>query len=429
VQYNVSLNLVDDGASLPVMKYLAMTMMVVALAGSQAHAAAKTVTLLGVSGTGGERLATQLESELQEMYEVVPGEVYKSMAARMGKPGATPEEVQAVASQLRIDAVIGGSIVGTGHARQLMVAVRDGSTGRVIARGKYEITTVKALKQRLVADLVQALERSSGSASSKNEDEAAPITGETTRVSKRAPAPERPVAGIAASLGPTLMTRQITFANSPTPEYRSGTMVGLRADLALFPFALAQGFASEHPVLASFGVLGSYEHVFGFAYPVEGGTTTGHGERYDILLAGRIPLGHKAVGGYLQLETGFAHVGFSHDDPVAAGLPNVSYDTIDAGFSWDRTVGVPWAKLGFHFAYLAPLSAGDIVTPGQYGRASAWGIDAGAGLTFIPFKWMWLRLDGRYNAVGLKFAGTGAVAAASSTDQFPSGTLSVGFAL
>src|SRR4051794_9640882 len=189
------------------MKYLAMTMMVVALASSEAHAAAKSVTLLGISGPGGEKLATQVEGELSELYEVVPGEVYRSMAQRMGKAGASAEEVQAVATQLRIDAVIGASIVGTGKQRQLMIAVREGASGRVIARGRYEITTVRAIRDKLVADLVKALDHTSA-ATSTHEDEAAPLGGNaSTRLTRRMPAPERPVDGFTASVGPTLLFR------------------------------------------------------------------------------------------------------------------------------------------------------------------------------------------------------------------------------
>src|SRR3954471_20690634 len=126
------------------------------LVAGPAFAAAKAVTLLGISGAGGERFARSVESDLSELYEVVSGDVYRALAERMGKKGASPEEVSAVAVRLRIDAVIGGAIVGEGRQRHLLIAVREGSSGRVIARAKYDLAgrTLPLVRERVVSDLV-----------------------------------------------------------------------------------------------------------------------------------------------------------------------------------------------------------------------------------------------------------------------------------
>src|SRR3954453_4545978 len=124
------------------------------LAGSHhAHAAAKSVTLLGVSGPGGERFARGVESDLSELYEVVSGDVYRAMAETMGKKGASPEEVSAVSVRLRIDAIIGGAIVGEGRQRHLLIAVREGTSGRFIGRANYELAgrTLPLVRERVVA--------------------------------------------------------------------------------------------------------------------------------------------------------------------------------------------------------------------------------------------------------------------------------------
>ncbi len=394
---------------------------IVALASAEAHGAARTVTLLGVSGPGGSKLAGELERDLGDLYEVVSGDVYRAQAAKMGKQGASEAEVQAVATRLHVDAVIGASIVGNGRARRILVAVREGATGRVVARGRYEITTRAALRDRVVADLVRALERTSASRGSAIADgDAANGGGDDGEPSIRRDlaARERPVAGLTVSLGPSLLNRTIAFQGTTT-SYDSGTLAGLRVAAALFPFALSSTFAAAHPVVASFGVLASYEHAFG---------STAHGDRWNVLLAGRVPLGHHAVAGYLQVETGFESLSFDLDAPID-GVPNVTYDMVRLGLSWDRTLGAPWILASIHFSYLAPVGAGDITEQPGYGRASAWGIDVGGGLTFLPIRWLTLRLEANYTRIGLTFKGTGSHVASSSADQVPSGALLVGFAL
>jgi len=416
------------------MKYLGLVLLGILATAGAAHAAAKTVTLLGVSGPGGERLGNAIEKQLGELYDVVSGDVYRAQAAKLGMPGASQEEVAAVANALRIDAVIGASIVGTGKNRALMIAVREGATGRLIARGKYELGA-RPPKERIVADLVKALDmtsaRPSSSAGSNSADTASSAGGgDATRATRRAPAKSDggPI-GVALSVGPELLGRTLVIDGGMAPGYDSGALVGLQVQGALFPFALAKGFAKEHPVLASFGLLGGYTHVFGSSVTTTSGTSAVHGDQYDLLFAGRIPLGHQAVGGYFQLETGWQHVSFYHDQPSAVGVPNVSYELLDFGLSWERRLGVDWALLSARFAYLQPLAAGDIVDASQYGRASAWGIEAGGGVTFFPLRWLWLRLDAKYSRVGLNFRGNGTLQATTGADAYPSGSLALGFAL
>jgi hypothetical protein len=244
-------------------------------------------------------------------------------------------------------------------------------------------------------------------------------------------APRAPRSRVGASLnvGPSLLTRSLAIEGAGAPAYSAGTLVGLRVSAGLFPFALSSSFAANHPVLASFGVLGSYEYIFPNTVNAPGGSSTGHGQRGDVRLAGRIPLGHQAVGGYLQVETGYQKITFTNEAPDVVGVPNASYDIVVAGLEWDRTLGVPWAMLALRVVALAPIGAGDLVSAEGYGRASAWGIDAGGGVTFLPLRWLTIRVEGDYTRIGLDFKGTGTLVAKSSVDQIPSGALSIGFAL
>src|SRR5689334_22706337 len=90
---------------------------------SLAWAGAHSVTLIGISGPGGDHFADQLLDDLFEIYEIIPGSRYRETARQLGKMGASPEEVQAVCAALHADGIIGGSIVGVGRDRRLLMAV------------------------------------------------------------------------------------------------------------------------------------------------------------------------------------------------------------------------------------------------------------------------------------------------------------------
>ena len=429
-----------------------MTMLAVAVtlaASARADAAAKTVTLLGVSGADGGRFASALEADLTELYELVPGADYRRVAEQLGRRGAAPEDVRAVALRLHIDAVIGGTVVGQGRQRLLLIAVREGSSGRVIARGRYELggRTLPLIRERVAADLVRALEHvtpigrarpaaevaaespadTSASPSSPVEDVSPAVAGDTS-IAKQAAA-KRAVAGVFAGVGPSLLTRRLGFDVASAPSYAGGTVAGIRVEGAVFPLALSSELAEDHPVLASFGLSGSYESIFGFTSTSATGKSTGSASRWNVLLVGRIPLGHEAVGGTLTIDTGWQRMSWSHAAPVDVGVPDVRYDSIAAGIGWERALVGRWAVLALRGGYLGVLYDGAIAATTQYGAASAWGVSTSASVTSWMTSWLWLRLSGSYDHVALSFAGAGTRFAHSAGDDWLGGALEVGFAL
>jgi len=412
------------------MKYLGLVLILTLAMAGAAHASAKTITLLGVSGPGGEKLSAAIEKQLGEMYDVVSGDVYKAQAAKLGATGASQDEVATVATALRIDAVIGASIVGTGKNRVLMIAVREGATGRVIARGKYELG-VHPPKDKIVADLVKALDMTSGAASSGGgHGDDAPLGGDTARVTKRAPgrAMSGPV-GIASSVGPSLLGRHFVFDSQTAPDYNYGTLVGLQLQGSIFPFAISKSYAKEHPVLASFGLLGGYAHVFSFTSSTAMGRSSGHASRWNVLFVSRVPLGHKARGGVLTLDTGLQQMSWSHAAPVDVGVPNVQYDLVGGGLGWERALGTRLIILGLRVGVMGLLSAGDIGSQPQYGAVGGWMMQVGGGWTARPVDWLWLRVSASWDRVALSFAGAGTRFAKSAVDNWVGGALEVGFAL
>ena len=111
----------------------------------------------------------------------------------------------------------------------------------------------------------------------------------------------------------------------------------------MFPLALSAELAAEHPVLASFGLEGSYESIFSFTTKNGGGQSRGTASRWNALFVGRIPLGHEAAGGTLSLDTGWQRLSWSQSAPVDVGVPDVRYDAVALGAGWDRAVAGHWA--------------------------------------------------------------------------------------
>src|SRR5581483_1151613 len=138
--------------------------------------------------------------------------------------------------------------------------------------------------------------------------------------------------GLIAGVGPALLTRHLSFDQSSAPGYGGGTVYGIRADGAVFPLALSSELAEAHPALASFGLEGSYEHVFNYtSSSAAGGQAAGFGSRWFVFFVGRIPLGHKARGGFLTVETGYQQLSWGSKSAADIGVPDVSYNLVDFG--------------------------------------------------------------------------------------------------
>lgn len=435
----------------------AVVAVVVAAFATPAHATARTVTLLGVSGVDGQRFAKALESEIGELYELVPAERYRKKAAELGRPGASPEEVAAVAAAIGADAVIGGAVAGKGRNRQLLIAVREGATGRVIARARYGLAgrSLPLVRERVAADLVRALERvrpigsvrpgARGGAAAEADNEtpsqtnveapsqlpAPPVTEDVAPAIavERTAAPRRPQAGVEAGVGPSLLSRSLGFDVASAPAYSGGSVGGIRAVGTVFPLALSYELAQEHPVLASFGFAGSYEYVFTFHSTTTSGSSTGRASRWNVRFVSRIPLGHAARVGTLTLDTGLQQMSWSHAAPVDVGVPDVRYDLVGGGLGWERALGSRWLILGARFGAMGLLSAGDIASATQYGSVGGWGVQVAGSLSARPRDWVWLRITADWDRIAMSFAGTGTRFAHSATDNWIGAALEVGFAL
>ncbi|MEO6954579.1 MAG: hypothetical protein ABI321_22465 [Polyangia bacterium] len=414
----------------------------VLLVAARANAGAGTVAVLGVSGAE-PSFADGVEQDLSDLYEVVPGEVYKSAATRMGRPGASPTEVSAVCQSIRVDALVAGAVNGQGAARRLVVVVRAGTTGQVVSRTRYEVAnrSLATLRSKVVRDLMNVLDtlqrvpRRSVTVAPRvatpPPDEASPESAdendEAPTVAHAAPAPV--AQGFYMGVGPGLMSRSLRFSGGAAGS-RGGAVATMRVDGGIFPLALSRELAEAHPVLAALGLVGSYTHGFDFTSGAAGAERQrGRASRWSALLVARVPLGHESSGGTLSIEAGFQSIMWTSVSPQLLGVPDVGYALIDAGLSWQHTLGSRRVELRLRAAALGLVDGGGITSRNEYGRGTAWGLDAGAGVIVRPTSWLWLSVNARYTPLFLTFHEAGARYARSASDQFVDGNLEVGFAL
>ena len=419
--------------------------LLVLLGAARAHAGAGTVSILGVSG-GEPSFTDGLEQDLADLYEVIPAEVYRSAAAQMGRAGASAAEVSAVCQSLRVDALVAGAVAGEGAERRLVVVVRAGTAGQVVARTRYELAghTLASLRPRVVRELMNVLDTLPRVA--RRTAAIAPRRATPESPEPESPEPElpdesetaQPVARVTAhavtygfymGAGPGLMTRSLHFSNGAA-GYRGGTVTTLRLDGGVFPLALSRELSGAHPVLATFGLVGSYTHGFDFKSTAPGGLSErARASRWAALLVARVPLGHESKGGTLSIEAGFQSLLWTSVSPQQLGVPDVEYGLVDGGLAYGHTLGTRRIELGLRIAALGLVRGGPITSRSEYGRGTGWALDVGGGLTIRPTSWLSLAVNARYTQLLLTFHEAGARYARSASDRLVDGNLEVGFAL
>ena len=163
--------------------------------------------------------------------------------------------------------------------------------------------------------------------------------------------------------------------------------------------------AAEHPVLASFGFVGSYEYVFDFTSTTGGGQLARPARRAGTCSSsGACRSATTPRGGVLTLDTGLQQMSWSHAAPVDVGVPDVQYDLVGGGLGWERALGTRWIILGLRLGVMGLLSAGDIAAQTQYGSVGGWGLQLAGGWTARPADWFWLRLTASWDRIALSFA-------------------------
>jgi hypothetical protein len=257
-------------------------------------------------------------------------------------------------------------------------------------------------------------------AASDDDDDEAP-TSVHVAVGHDAPIAERNFAAARIDLGASMIGRSLRFQSSAVDGAPSGyhakPVPGGYLGAELYPLA----FKDPHRVIAGIGLGGDFDQARSFTIP----TTDGFGaekvtERsYSVGARFRIAFGHRATSPTVTIGAGYGTRTFAtdHSSGMTTGVPDVAYRMIVPSIS----VRVPIGSRVTAFAGgrgMLMLSAGPITNADQYGRASAMGGTATAGVEVGLASHVALRLAAEGTQVDLKFYGQGTLS--SMLDGDPS---------
>jgi hypothetical protein len=414
-----------------------------------------TVTLLGVSGPGGEMIGQVLEDTLGEAFAMIPGAAYKAQAEAFGRTGASPAEVRDVARAVGTDVVLAGQVRQKHGRWTFRLVARDGGTGEVLGRvdeplgagGKLDPKTRRHLLSRTVLLIDRAVgvhrpqeeagvaeaepqpgggeEAEEGEEPGEEEEPWTPPRRPTVR--KAAPPVRGSGDALALDAGYAVLGRFLDVDAPGAIGYHSGAVSALRFDAALFPFAWTASLARAHPVLAVFGFAATAVVALPFSsVSAVGDSVPARAHRWDAALAARVPLGGSGVR--LRFASGYGETRYESDEPSRLGVPDVQYRYLRESLLLGLPLGTDKVALDVGAAVLGLLATGPIGGPSEYGSASGWGLDVDAGLVVHATSWLFFRAAVHYEALFLGFHGGGARIGNGARDQLVDGGLMVGLA-
>jgi hypothetical protein len=338
-----------------------------------------------------------------------------------------------LATRLHVAVLIAATAKKEGSRWQLRLVMRDGATGRVLARTRYTLlrSRVGADDARLIReDLASALGAAhtpAEPASASSSGEARPPAGatdatpDTLAVSANAePLGERPswrtlveVAGGLAFGG-----RSYASSNPGEPKYSSSVVPGVHVEAALHPLA------GRGRLYAALGFDLHYERAVGLSSNPQNApgmsVSTTH-DAFGLGLRGRWILHEDAMSPVIGARVGYGQRRFLLDTDL--GVPNVSYQYVDLSVFGRLPVFSPRLALTAQLALQPVLGAGDIQAMNVFGPGggSGFGLDLGAEL--VAQGRLAVRAGMSYQRFGLSFDGKGARHVDSTTDSYLGGYL------
>ncbi|TMQ03984.1 MAG: hypothetical protein E6J90_12485 [Deltaproteobacteria bacterium] len=255
-----------------------------------------------------------------------------------------------------------------------------------------------------------------------DDDPAASLRAErepSSRVSHRAN-----LAALRVDLGASMAGRRLqftsrAFADAPRP-YQNAPVLGARAEAELYPLALI----APGSLLAGLGVAADYDRTVSLTLRATQEMTVplkiterhySFGARY------RLAFGHRPTSPTLTLGAGYAVRTFVVDrrglmTPTSIDLPDVDYRMLTPGLAFRLPIGGALA-ITLDGRGLYVTSAGAIQRTDQYGKVSALGGTASAGVEVLIGQRIAVRAAAEATQLNLKFAGTGALATSRDGDS------------
>jgi TolB-like protein len=256
---------------------------------------------------------------------------------------------------------------------------------------------------------------------------------------RRALAPgERAVDAVA---GLSFTGRTLTFSVrsglSPRPPNYNGAAPapGATLDAALYPLAIGHTRSDR---LKDLGLNLVLDRVFSIKSKNAAGQTFDSTEsRYGLAAVFRYPFAASASAPVAFATLGYTSQGFSISNQLMAGAPSVKYGIIGPGIGIHYPV-TPQIVASASARYLLVTGAGAIEGALQYGEAATSGFETGLAIDYAITRAIFVRGALRYESIGVKFKGTGALSSSfdgdpatqdvySARDRYFGGSLAAGY--
>ena len=222
---------------------------------------------------------------------------------------------------------------------------------------------------------------------------------------------------IDAVLGLSFNARRMSFSyssdlgNSPKP-YKGVPVAGVLIDATIYPLAVGH---KRRDMLKNIGLTVMYDKVI--KINSRQGTTTlpTTQARYAFGAAFRYPIGQKLVAG-ANLRYGRQNFTISTVGGVSAEIPNVNYTILDPSV-FLRFMATPKIILNVNLGFMAFLNTGAIQKNDSYGAATVTGFEGEIGGDYLLTKNIFARASFRFESIGFKFKGSGAMTTGRDTDM------------
>ncbi len=428
------------------------------------------IVFVGIAGKHPEKIQHQLAPVLAHVHVA-----QRTVAARdLGDLARHTDASRDVVQHLHVDGVVGGALIESGGALTLRVVIYDGE-GNLTSLGETPLGGHTMSKDELEV-LGENLEQDLGGVVAHRKAEPAAEPPPEVALPKPAPKPSAvAVAPKKSAPPPTSDLAEISFDAPEEPPHLDAAPTETADAVSLDDVAAlnngsdsdtSSGESTAAPATTSsdlhlhanagLGVTGrSFSgpstlmgygsspvgtvHVAAGISPVAHlaleamaeealGMTTSVGKneaptsmsRWEITAAYTITRGSLAIAPTI----GIGQRDFSIDSNATGLSPNTSYGYFLIGATAALPLGQRFTLHGL--AAFEPVTGGDEPTAMEFGSATRWALDVGAGLDVKVFSHVSARAAFDYQQFSWGWSAAGTRSAASATDIYPTGTLSLG---
>ncbi|HEY4182887.1 MAG TPA: hypothetical protein VGM90_38955 [Kofleriaceae bacterium] len=211
-----------------------------------------------------------------------------------------------------------------------------------------------------------------------------------------------------AALGLSFNARKLSFTvkkgvmNVP-PPYNGVPVAGADLDITVFPLAIGH---KNKSALRGLGITGFYDKVIKIESKAQNISLPTKQSRFGLGVVFRYPIGNLVVGGMFRFGKQSFNIGSAGG--IEPALPDTEYTIFEPSVFVKYAVGQK-VTLNLSGGFLGITNTGEIQQMDQYGAATVTGAEVEAGLDVMLTKNVLVRASFRFEQIGYKFKGVGAL--------------------